>query len=159
MLFILIFKPRFHAPRFRVRVTKFRLSVPAIMCKLLSDISKLSFFLTNTKKKFWLINDNHKKMILLPNKKNIDLTVNNDFLLTYQIKNMTLPLSIQSICKKSRHSSLLPRIWLYWKKLHYWFAIKVTLLPIKGIACLHSYKIIILIDFMNSKTAHPKSPQ
>jgi len=49
-------------------------------------------------------------MILLPNKKNIDLTVNNDFLLTYQIKNMTLPLSIQSICKKSRHSSLLPRI-------------------------------------------------
>jgi len=31
--------------------------------------------------------------------------------LTYQIKNMKLTLSIQSSCKKSRHSSLLPKNW------------------------------------------------
>jgi len=46
----------------------------------------------------------------LPYKKNIDLTVKkNDFLLTYQIKNMKRTLSIQSSCQKSRHSSLLPK--------------------------------------------------
>jgi len=36
--------------------------------------------------------------------------------LTYQIKNMKLT-PIQSSCKKSRHSSLLPKSWLHWKNL------------------------------------------
>jgi len=34
---------------------------------------------------------------------------------------MKLTLSIQSSCKKSRHSSLLPKNWLYWKNLPYWW--------------------------------------
>jgi len=59
-------------------------------------------------------------LTLFPYEKNIDLTVKNDFLLTYQVKNMKLILSIRSSCKKSRHSSLLPKNWLYWKKLPYW---------------------------------------
>jgi len=33
---------------------------------------------------------------------------------------MKLPLSIQSFCKQSRHSSVLAKIWLYWKNLPYW---------------------------------------
>jgi len=46
----------------------------------------------------------------MPHKKNIDLTVKIDCLLNYQIKNMKVTLSIPSSCKKSRHSSLLPKI-------------------------------------------------
>jgi len=40
--------------------------------------------------------------------------------LTYQIKNMKVT-PIQSSCKKSCHSSLLPKNWLDWKNLPWWW--------------------------------------
>ena len=53
------------------------LSTEAVVGWALSDISKLSLFLNNTEKKFWLITDNYKKLTLLPYEKNIDLTAKN----------------------------------------------------------------------------------
>ena len=91
------------------------LSTEAVVSWALSGISKLSLFLDNTTKKFWLITDNYEKLTLLPYKKNIYLTAENFLFLTYQIKNMKLTFLIQSSCKKSRHSSLLPKHWLFWK--------------------------------------------
>ena len=83
------------------------------------------------------MSDNYRKLTLLPSKKNIDLTVKIDILMTNQIENMKLTLSIQSSCKKSSHS-----ITYYAKKLTLLekFSLFINLFVVKALGSLKQQK-------------------